>query len=985
MALQLTLPRSFLCASILFSLRAIAGADLAPGPAYEGKPIAGIRFDPAVQPVAEADLNRIVTLQPNQPLHLADVRSLIKRLYATGGYTSIDVDAEPDGDRVDVVIRTAEQWFVGPVEIRGKVKQPPNEEQLTNSTRLALGQPFADDDLDRAVKGMRALLERNGLYLATVTPKVERDAEHQEVSITFDVDSKGRARLTQPAIVGDTRIPPDQLAKAAKYKGWFRWKPATDSNVQAGLQKIRKKYAGQSRLTASVTIENRRYVAEQNRVKPNIRADGGPKVKITAKEAKISQSKLRKYIPVFDENTVNNDLLVSGARNLRDYFQNQGYFDVDVNFTRAEPGPDQETITYVIGLGERHKIVSVTINGNHYFSTAEIRERLYIQPAGFIRLRHGRYSQSFASADKNAIESLYHDNGFRDAEVTVNTVDDYKGKKGDVAVRIDVDEGPQYTVGTLHVNGLDRLDKDTILSMLASSTGQPYSETSVAMDRDYLLNLYQSAGYVDANFTSRTSPGPGPHQMTVDYTITPGQPVYVRDVVITGMHSTRMRLIRPAVGLREGDPLSWTEMGNMQRELYDLGVFDKVDMAIQDPNGDVRNKYVLFHMVEGHRWYTAVGLGAQIARLGGSTSSLNAPAGKTGFAPNVDFEVSRLNLWGLGHSLNFKSRYSTLDRRVQLNYLAPRYRNVEGRNISFTALYDNTRDVLTYIANRYQASIQYSQKLSKPTTWMLRYTWRDVKIEQSTLKINPLLIPAYSQPSHVAEIGTSLVQDRRDDPSNAHRGIYNSVDLDLAAHDFGGNKNFARLLARNSYYKTIFSDLVLASNTEFGVIVPFGVSSGFTDATYVPLPERFIGGGSNSMRGFADNEAGPRDLLTGFPIGGNALLFHSTELRFPLLGDNIGGVVFHDFGNIFSRASSISFRVHQNGLTDFDYMVHAVGFGVRYKTPVGPLRIDLSYAFNPPTFNGLKGTQQQLLFGGATPAVQNTGHFQFFFSIGQAF
>src|SRR5581483_7447519 len=138
---------------------------------------------------------------------------------------------------------------------------------------------------------------------------------------------------------------------------------------------------------------------------------------------------------------------------------------------------------------------------------------------------------------------------------------------------------------------------------LASSTGQPYSETSVAMDRDYLLNVYQSAGYVDANFTSRTSPGPGPHQMTVDYTITPGQPAYVRDVVITGIHSTRMRLIRPVVRLKEGDPLSWTEMGNMQRQLYDLGVFDKVDMAIQDPNGDVENKYVLFHLVEGHRWY----------------------------------------------------------------------------------------------------------------------------------------------------------------------------------------------------------------------------------------------------------------------------------------------------------------------------------------------------------------------------------------------
>jgi outer membrane translocation and assembly module TamA len=194
-----------------------------------------------------------------------------------------------------------------------------------------------------------------------------------------------------------------------------------------------------------------------------------------------------------------------------------------------------------------------------------------------------------------------------------------------------------------------------------------------------------------------------------------------------------------------------------------------------------------------------------------------------------------------------------------------------------------------------------------------------------------------------------------------------------------------RLLARNSYYKKIGGQNVIASNTEFGVIIPYHVPAGFTNATYIPLPERFFGGGDTSMRGFPYEQAGPRDLETGFPIGGNALLFHQTEFRFPLIGDNIGGVLFHDFGNIYSRWSDISFRVSQKGLTDFNYMVHAVGFGIRYKTPLGPLALDLAYSINPPRFNGLNGTYQQLLFGGATRAVQSVSHFQFFFTIGQAF
>ena len=120
-------------------------------------------------------------------------------------------------------------------------------------------------------------------------------------------------------------------------------------------------------------------------------------------------------------------------------------------------------------------------------------------------------------------------------------------------------------------------------------------------------------------------------------------------------------------------------------------------------------------------------------------------------------------------------------------------------------------------------------------------------------------------------------------------------------------------------------------------------------------------------------------------LGGNALLFHTNELRFPLIGNDISGVIFHDMGNIYTGLGSISFSVHQNGLTDFNYMVHAVGFGIRYRTPVGPILIDLAYSINPPTFNGLQGTYDQLLFGGATKTVQSVSHFQYFFSIGQAF
>jgi outer membrane protein assembly factor BamA len=183
----------------------------------------------------------------------------------------------------------------------------------------------------------------------------------------------------------------------------------------------------------------------------------------------------------------------------------------------------------------------------------------------------------------------------------------------------------------------------------------------------------------------------------------------------------------------------------------------------------------------------------------------------------------------------------------------------------------------------------------------------------------------------------------------------------------------------------VHTDWVIASNTQLGWIKPYATTAGVDPFVYVPIAEHFFGGGSTSHRGFPDNQAGPRDPKTGFPLGGDALFFHSTELRFPFLGENMNAVLFHDMGNVYTDLGSISFRVHQRDIKDFNYMVHAAGFGIRYRTPVGPVRVDLAYSINPPAFYGLKGTYQQLILGTATPQLQSISHFQFFISIGQAF
>ena len=336
-----------------------------------------------------------------------------------------------------------------------------------------------------------------------------------------------------------------------------------------------------------------------------------------------------------------------------------------------------------------------------------------------------------------------------------------------------------------------------------------------------------------------------------------------------------------------------------------------------------------------------------------------------------------------------RTRFSNLQQRALFTYEAPRFSGSDKWRMIVSSLLDTSRNVRTFTSRRAEGAFQLQHKISKPSTALYRYTYRRTSIDQATLQITPELIPLASQPVRVALLSGTYFQDRRDDPTDATKGTYNTVDLSFASNTWGSQADFFRFLGQNSTYYRLRKGLVLARTVQLGLISPWGTLDVSAPGDFasnpdvrIPLSERFFGGGANSHRGFPVNQAGPRDPKTGFPIGGGALFLNSVELRFPLIGENIGGVLFHDAGNVYSRLRRISFKgtqeaIVENGMTtgyEFDYMAHAVGFGLRYRTPVGPVRLDLAYSVNPPRFNlEPPGT------------ISRISGFQFHFSLGQRF
>jgi outer membrane protein insertion porin family len=955
---------------------------------FEGKPIIEIQFSPLVQPLATADLLQAVTLKQGTPLRMAEVRKSIEKLFATGRYQDVQVDAEPQGNGVVVRFLTRNSWFVGRVSVTGKVAEPPNRGQMASAAGLNLGQPFHEDSLAQAQAGVHALLVGDGYYENQVTRRVDYDAQTQQAHIQFIVESGPRAKYHAPVLLGELKIAVDQIVAATKWKRrWVGgWHPVTQTRTRDALDHVRQRYEKQQRLMATVQLDSLDYDRDTRRVTPTLHIDAGPVVDVKPIGAKVSDKTVRQNVPVYEEHTVDRDLLVEGQRNLQDAFQTAGYFEADVEFKQQRLQNDREEIDYLINLGRRHRFVSLQIQGNHYFRLDAIRERMLMTPRSW-QMRHGRYSEALRRRDEDTIAELYTQNGFHDVQVTSKVVDDYQGKVGDIAVFVLINEGAQWFVSRLEVLGIQQLDATSILHTLSCAEGQPFSEFSVAADRDAILAYYFTNGFPNATFEWSSAPGPQAHHVDLRFVISEGRRQFVRDVIVEGLETTRPSLVARNLSLAAGDRLSPIQMADTQRRLYDLGIFSQVDMAIQDPDGEAAYKYVIYDMDEAHRWRLDGGLGAEIARLGANETSLDSPAGAAGFSPRLTFDVTRLNLLGLGHTVSLQTRVSTIEQRVIFSYLAPRVRNHDNLDLTFTTVFDNTHGVNTFAAKREEGSVQLAQKLTKPSTVLYRFSYR--RVSTSDLKIDPNLVPLLSQPVRVGILSANYLQDRRDDPVEPRHGIYNTVDVGLASGIFGSQVNFVRGLARNATYHRIGKKLVLARQLTFGDIIPYSYGSQFTSASEaVPFPERFFGGGGTSLRAFPENQAGPRDLTTGFPVGGNALLFNNTELRFPLLGDNIGGVLFHDAGNIYSSLDKISFRVRQQNLQDFDYMAHAVGFGLRYRTPIGPVRVDLAYSLNPPSFFGCSGNINELVNCGNNAALRTNhtvGHFQFFFSIGQTF
>ena len=501
-------------------------------------------FPLRISPSIRSSSKKCCPIKKGAILSLADVRASLERLFATGQYQDISVDAELSGDGVILRFITRNSWFVGRVSVSGTVSDPPNAGQLVSAASLDLGQPFREDELQPAITGLNSVLTENGFYEHHIEPRIEYDSQTQQAHVHFEIAAGPRARYREPELNGTLDLPPGEIIGATRWRRFLisGWRTVNANRTRKGLDRIRSRYENRDRFLASVQLKYMDYDAASHTVAPKLLIEAGPKIVVRAVGAKISSGKLKRDIPIYEEHTVDQDLLAEGQRNLRDELQSKGYFEAAVEFEQRGTGDNQQEIEYQIEPGTRHTVVEVDITGNRYFTTATLRERMLIQTKS-LAARRGRFSDALRRRDEESIADVYRQNGFRDVAVTATVEDNYRGKMGDLGVHFKVNEGAQWLVSKLDVTGFLQLDASSLLPALSSSAGQPYSEFNVAADRDAILVFYFTNGFPNASFEWSSTPGPQPHQVDLRYTVHEGPRQFVRGVLLEGLDTTRRSVV----------------------------------------------------------------------------------------------------------------------------------------------------------------------------------------------------------------------------------------------------------------------------------------------------------------------------------------------------------------------------------------------------------------------------------------------------------
>ena len=951
---------------------------------YEGQNVSAVSL--IANPHRDLEpLRACISLRPGDPYSEEKIRASAEALEKAGGFPKVQVSVVPEitGLRISFLLEPA--YYLGVVDFPG-VGKSFSYTRLLQAVDLPDEDPFDPSRLPTAEEALTTFLHKSGFFQAKVHTDTKIDDAHRLVSVSFAVELRKQARIESLQIVGPAAAELVKLHHSvqslrARLSGGLL-KPGKlydQERIKEATTLLKKALAKQHRLEAKVHENPPEYHPETNRVDVSFKIEVGPVVTVRAVGARLSRipflggREMKKLVPIYSEGAIDQDLVDEGQRNLTDYFQKKGFADVKVT-SSIQNQPDQIVVVYQIDRGRKHKVERIVFHGNYAVSQKELMAHVVVKKSHI--WTHGSFSQKLLKQSSDNIQAVYQDRGYEDVKVTAQAVD----REPQIDITFEIEEGPQTIVEDVKVSGNEKVPFAELAGSngLELRSGVPYSPRKLAEDRNRISATYLNRGYLNAEVKVTLQHSQAdPHRVNVAFAITENQSVRTNEVVYLGQKHTRLPLIARTAKIQPETPMRRVQLLEAESRLYDLNIFDWSSVGPSKPITDQTDEAALVKVHEANRNQIAYGVGFEVSHRGGNvptgtvalpggggTIGLNgqqiAPSQSTFASPRGLIEYTRRNLRGLGETASGSILLSRLDQKVLTTFGQPHFIGSDWSSLTSFSVERSSENPL-FTAGLGDLSFQVERLISKKTNTRLQLRYDFNKTDLSHL-IVPELVLNQDRHVHLSTISGTLIRDSRDKPLDAHRGMFATVNLGITPTAFGSSANFAKLFAQYAYYKPIHS-VVFANSIRLGLASPFGGS-------FVPTSQLFFSGGGTSLRGFPIDEAGPQRLVpfcnvlqgqsgcvnVTVPVGGKQLFILNSEARFPLgIMKALGGVVFYDGGNVYSAINLHNFA---------DNYSNTIGIGLRYATPIGPIRIDFGRNLSP---------------------VPGIGANQYFITVGQAF
>ena len=569
--------------------------------------------------------------------------------------------------------------------------------------------------------------------------------------------------------------------------------------------------------------------------------------------------------------------------------------------------------------------------GNEKFVDARLRRVMATQERSLFSpwKRGSDYNPSAVDADLLRLQKFYFDRGYLDVRAAVAKVEE-NAVGNAVQLHIMIEEGEITMVREVDVRvegaippGLP--SADTLRNGLPLRVDEPITKAAFDASRDQLLLAFQRAGYARARVQPHTEVDRRRHEAFVRYTVEAGEPTFFGQVTIRGAASVNKEAIQRRLAFGPGDAYRPGVVTDSQAAIYDLGMFRAVTPRSLNPEAAGEPLDIEFEVIERQPRSFEVGLGLS------TTERFRLQVGWT--FRNVFGGAQHLSLSGKASSLGtaFETRFHlphVLTPRTRFTQTAfvDRQEEIDTDPLGLTdRIFDIEDAQPAFDVLRYGAESRVDHRFGK------RFgAAAGIELSSNTFsRVDPLVVRELGSDVAVDHFlftqFAELTWNTSDRAINATRGFLAMFRAEHSATGFLSDFDFVKAAIEGRRYLPLWHRTTLASRLKLGFVQPYGESD------VAPFNVRFYAGGPGSIRGFALNRVGPR-AADGVPLGGHSLIEGSVELRFAVIGE-LGGVFFVDFGQVFE--ASLDYHL--------DELRYAVGPGLRYNTPIGPIRFDVGF------------------------------------------